>query len=400
MSFRISNILDYDYFIALDIGAFKIKALACKIDWQELKIVWNASLRQNKKDMLNWEITDISSISRSIQKCIAKACQWLDSIPSDILVLYNSSELIYDFTSVNYIRKNHESEITMSEIDDMIEDVEVRSLDKIKSKTESRLWIIEAEMKLITTSITWIYVDSQRISNPVWFIGKNVKFNIINIYSPSSRFLIVKNIIRDIEMNLISIVPLPVCLPKLTEEKAYYFDQNLYVDIWYSKITVILQNNSEIIWFNVLNFWYATLEEELRKISGKSYLDIENLLSNLDQNYEENKAIIDEVYEFFFESIQVAIRDADKTFLIKNILLSWAWVNNTLKEQIKKYFEKNHLGTAIDVISSYADEESLFWNNAWSMTQVLSLARAGKELMAIKKDPLVRILRYVIYKYE
>jgi hypothetical protein len=34
------------------------------------------------------------------------------------------------------------------------------------------------------------------------------------------------------------------------------------------------------------------------------------------------------------------------------------------------------------------------------MLAVASLAKAWKELMAIKKDPLVRILRYVIYKYE
>jgi len=90
MSFRISNILDYDTFLAIDIGSFKIKVLVCKIESDEIKIIGSASTRQNKKDMLDWEISDIISISRNIQKTISKACANLEKIPNDAIVLYNS----------------------------------------------------------------------------------------------------------------------------------------------------------------------------------------------------------------------------------------------------------------------------------------------------------------------
>gem|GEM_PF-3490599 len=55
------------------------------------------------------------------------------------------------------------------------------------------------------------------------------------------------NIIRDLDLHLISIVPLPISLPKLIEESPYNYDSNIFIDIGYSKITIILQNNSEII---------------------------------------------------------------------------------------------------------------------------------------------------------
>ena len=400
MSFRISNIFDYDTFLAIDIWAFKTKVLACKIDWQDLKIVWFSTLRQSKKDMYNGEITDISSISKSIQKAITKACQWLETIPNDVLVLLNSSELIYDFTSINYLRKWSSSAISMKEIDEMIEDVEIRSLDKIKTKTESRLGIIEAEMKLVTTSITWIYVDWQKISNPIWFTWKNVKLNLINVFCPVNRFWVIKNIIHDIWMNLISIVPLPISLPKLIEDSPYNYDANVFVDFGYSKTTVILQANSEIIGFNVLNFWYSILEDELRNHLDKSYLDIENILSSIDENYEDYKKIIDETMEFLFNSIVVAIQDVDKSFFMKNVFVSWAWVSEILKKKIAENFEKNHIGKHITVVDKFLFDDSLKEYNNNSMLAVCSLAKAGKELMAIKKDPLVRILRYVIYKYE
>lgn len=400
MSFRISNILDYDTFIALDIWSFKIKVLVCKIEWQDLKIIWSSSLRQSKKDMFEWEITDISSISKSINKAITKACQNLKGIPKDIIVLYNSSELIYDFTSVNYIRKSKEWLITMKEIDEMIEDVELRSLEKIKSKTENRLGIVEAEMKLLTTAITWIYVDWQRISNPIWFGWKNIKFNLINIFCPISRFLTIKNIIRDLDFNLISVVPLAISLPKLIEDSPYNYDTNLFIDFWYSKTTVILQNNSEIIWFNVLNIGLSTIEEELKSYLNKGYLDIESIMASMDEKYEEYKEIIDEVYSFIFDSIRVAINDIEKSFFVKNLFISWAWANEIMKKLLVENLEKNHLWKQILILDKFLFDETLSEYNNNALLPVISLAKAWKELMAVKKDPLVRILKYVIYKYE
>lgn len=400
MSFRISNILDYDTFLAIDIWSFKIKVLVCKIDWQELKIIWSSSLRQSKKDMLDWEITDITSVSKSMQKAISKACQWLESVPKDIIVLFNSSELIYDLTSINYVRSSKDSIITMKEIDEMIEDVELRWLDKVKSKTENRLWIIEAEMKLITTSITWIYVDGQRISNPIWFAGKNIKFNLINVFCPIGRFTVISNLIRDMELNLISVVPLPISLPKLIEESSYNYDANIFIDFWYSKTTIILQNNSEIIWFNVLNIWLSIIEDVLKDNLGVSYLNIENIMSQLDEQYENHKAVLDEVFEFLIDAIHIWIIDIEKSFFVKNIFVSWAWISEILKKLLVKQLEFKWIWKQITVIDKYMNIEWLEEYNNNSMLPVLSLAKAWKELIAVKKDPLVRILKYVIYKYE
>lgn len=401
MGFKISNILDYDNFIALDIWAFKIKALLCKIEWSELKIISQATLRQSKKDMLDGEITDIWAVSKSIQKVISKACQNIDTIPNDIIVLFNTWDFIYDFTGVNYVRKWDREPITMKEIDKMIEDVEIRSIDKAKIKTENRLGLLDSEVKLITTSITWIYIDWKRISNPIWFTGKNVKFNLINIFSPISKFNTIKNIIRDLDKNLISIVPLPISLPKLIEESPYNFDSNVFIDIWYTKITIVLQSNSEIIWFNVLNFWYSLVEELLRNKTWLSYLDTEKILSHIDEEFDKYSDYLDDIFDFIFTSIDIAIKDIEKSFFTKNIFLSWAWISDKFKTRIKDFFEKNNLWKQITAIDKYAQDDFV-WDcrNNNSLTWVLSLAKAGKELMNIKKDPLVRMLKYVIYRYE
>jgi len=91
----------------------------------------------------------------------------LENIPDDIVVCFNSQYLIYNFIGMNYLREDKNSQIKMSEIDDMIKKVEYKSIEKIKSKAESRVGIIDCEMKLITTSITSISIDGQRFSNPI-----------------------------------------------------------------------------------------------------------------------------------------------------------------------------------------------------------------------------------------
>ncbi|EKE26266.1 MAG: cell division protein (septum formation) [uncultured bacterium (gcode 4)] len=400
MAFKISNVLEYDSFIALDIWSFKIKVLVCKIEYWELKIIWKSYLRQNKKDFISWEIADLSSVSKSISKAILKACQNLEEIPKDIVVWFNSSSLLYDHISINYVRQSKDSPIWMKEIDEMIKNIEYKSLDKIKTKIESRLWIIDSEMRLITTSIVSIYIDWQRLSNPIGFTWKNVKLNLINIFSPSSKYNIIKNIIRDLDKNLISVVPVGISIPKLIEDSNYSFDYNLFIDFWYSKTTIIVENNSEILGFNIINYWLEVLEEELKRNLSLNYIDIENIIKDMDSNYNNHKEIFDNYFNLIFDSVMVASLDIEKNLFLKNIFISWGWASNIVKEKIWHYFEKKNHWKNILVVNDFDKEIGLKEVTNPTDVTALSLAKAWKEIIGIKKDPIARILRYILYKYE
>lgn len=86
MSFKISNIVDYNQFIALDIGTSKIKVLICSIEGGELRILGSAIMRQSKKNIIDGEIADLYGVSETIKKAITKAGENLDEIPSDIVI--------------------------------------------------------------------------------------------------------------------------------------------------------------------------------------------------------------------------------------------------------------------------------------------------------------------------
>jgi len=44
--------------------------------------------------------------------------------------------------------------------------------------------------------------------------------------------------------------------------------------------------------------------------------------------------------------------------------------------------------------------ESISPHDIGSFTQIFALAKATEEMLLLKKDPIARILRYIIYRYD
>lgn len=264
MSFKISNIVDYNRFIALDIGTSKIKVLICSVEGGELKIIGSAITRQSRKNIMDGEIADLYGVSDAIKKTIAKASENLEEIPNDMVISLSSTLTFSDIIHMNYVRENPGSPIGMEEIDQIVKKIEHTSLDRVKGKIRERTGIIESEMKLVTTSIISIMVDGKKIGNPVGFPGKNIKLGIINVFLPLSYVTMIQNIGRGLGKNIISLIPSIITLPKLIENKDENFDFNAFIDFGYTKTTISIENRGEILGGNVLNFGFSTLEETFK----------------------------------------------------------------------------------------------------------------------------------------
>ena len=402
MSFKVSTIFEYDSFIALDIGAFKIKALVCKVENGELKIVAKASTRQSRKDMLHGEVSDLRSVSDAVAKTIYKATESLENAPNDVIVGLNSPHFLYDSLSMNYVRQDPSLPIEMNEIDDIIAGTERKSLDRLRSKIDTRIGLIDSEMKPVTTSLTAIYLDGQKVSNPVGFTGKNIKLNILNVFAPITKFNITRNLVSNLDKNIVSVVPLPVSLPKLLEHTPYFEDPNLIIDFGYGKTTIVVQNAGEMQGIHVIPMGFSLLEDMLHKEGHRSYLETERLLGDLKECAKKHPQIVDEFFSLLFDGVFVAVRDIVEQVYFKNIFLSGASTAPALQERVQAYFSGKQGSVDPFVsdlleVSKYA--ESLETEHS-SWAGAASLAVVGRELLTVKKDPIARILRYVVYKYE
>ena len=86
MGFRISNIHEYDRFIAIDLGSYRVRAALYTMKDGKLKLEGSGCVRQHRKNMLQGVIMDMQGVAQTIDKAIHEACAHIDSLPEDIIL--------------------------------------------------------------------------------------------------------------------------------------------------------------------------------------------------------------------------------------------------------------------------------------------------------------------------
>lgn len=323
MGFKLQSLSDYDRFIAVDIGAYRIKALVCSIHGGALEILAKSSIRQPKRNMIGGEISDLSGLADTVRRAILKAAEGLDTLPEEVVLSVSSSGLLYDSIGTNYVRQNANDPISMEEVDRMIASSEGRSLERIKAQAEERLSLSESELRLVTTSLTSITLDGKKVSNPVGLTAKNVKFTLVNFFIPAATFQALSLVVRNLSMKLISIVPTVVALPKLLEESPDSFDSNAFIDLGYSKTSVVLIERSELLGAVTLDFGSSTLEALLRKDTrGLTGFEIEERLCNPEKYRSIHAESFDAFYELICDAVKIAMDEISPKTKIRNFFLS------------------------------------------------------------------------------
>lgn len=393
MSFKLKPLSEYDRFVAIDIGAYRVKVLVCAVESGELKIYGRASIRQSKKNVIAGEIADLAAVSDVVRRTILKAAEGLESLPEEVVLSINSSALLYDSIGTNYVRGDSEDPITMEEIDRMIASTEGKSLDRVRSKAEDRFDLGPNELRLVTTSLTSISLDGKKVSNPVGFTAKNVKLTLVNFFVPHSTFQALSLIVRDLSMKLVSVVPVPVALPKLVEEKTESFDANAFIDVGYSRVTVTLTDRSELLGASVLDFGYSLLEEALRKEGANlSGFDIEDRLSHPERYAEDYKAY-SKFHDLVSDGIRIALSEIAKSVRVRNFFFSGGGNTELLRNAFSEKYDPTDSCKVLTLPGAFEDSDPTY-------ALCEAVAVSAKEFVSLRKDPIARILRYVIYRYE
>lgn len=371
------------------------------MEWGELRILGSAAVRESKKNVIDGEISDLYGVSKSVKKAIAKAWENLAEIPSDIVISLSSALTFSDIINMNYVRDDKDTSITMEEIDSVVKKIEYTSLERVKGKIKERTGIIESEMKLVTTSIISIQVDGKKITNPIGFCGKNIKLGIINIFMPLSYVNAIQNIGRGISKNIISLIPSIITIPKLIETTDENFDSNCFIDFWHTKTTVVLENHGEILGGNTLNFGFSLLEDEFRRKEPKfGYLYIDHCITNIESEYPPYAKIFDSFFNLLFDALFVANTDITKHLYLKNIYISGWGASDFLWKKLEQYLKTKSIGNDIRIQKTVEKIDAIPEKDSSAFANVFSLAKTTEEMLLLKKDPIARILRYIIYRYE
>lgn len=403
MSFRLSSIHDYNRFIAIDLGSYRVRASVYSIRDGDIFLEWEWSVRQNRKNFHDGYISDMRGVALTLERAIHAASEWCESIPDDIILAYSPEICIHDMITTQYARSDKDALITMSEIDTMISKIEAQSHMRAKEKSKVQYGVVHDDIRLISSTLTAIYIDGKRVSNPVWFGWGHIRITILNVFSSSAEFNILRSVVASLGKNIISLIPVPLLFSKITESTEYRNDTNAYIDIWHMHSTLVLESDGQIISFEA----FPTGSQMLIKMlidTFPSYtqLEIEAILFKLkptEDELEKREKVYRQYMEYLIDLFLSVFSQETKSMEIDNFFLSWgifycSWMQDIFLEIWSASWKRR---TRIIPLHTLIPDDK---KETSSHVVTHGLALLAQELLLTKKDPVIRILRYVLYNYD
>jgi cell division ATPase FtsA len=161
-------------------------------------MVSTASVRQDRKNIINGSIADLRSVALTMERAIVQATKDAESIPDEVILSFSSRMTLSDIITTQYIRENKNTPITMEEIDGIIKKIEAESFDRIREKARREYAIGHDDIRLISSTITAITIDGKSYTNPLGSSGANIRLTILNIFTPASEYNVLRSVVASL----------------------------------------------------------------------------------------------------------------------------------------------------------------------------------------------------------
>jgi cell division ATPase FtsA len=393
---RISPLPEMESFLVIDIWSYLLKVMVCKIVQGSIVIEHTFTRRQSRKNMYAGDISDLLGITQSIEDGLRHLPDISLELPKKAVFLLHPQESIFDSFGFNYVRSTPNNPITMEEIDKMVGQTEGRALQQLQGRILERIEGSDADMRIASTCLTSLSIDGQKVTNPLGFTGKNIKLQLLNIFVPQSRTQALMSIARMLNLEVISLIPAGIALSKLFENQQQWQDALCLVDFWYSKTVVTAIYNGELLGTNTIPYGTKNLEDALAQANPYlSVIQIEAMVSNLERHWEQSKESITPFFFVLFDLVRLALEDIKKDFSPRSFYITGGLSQSDVFEKVFTLWKTSSRFHGVEpkkipnhMISS-APDAMIYW-----------LALSVPEISLHQGDPIIRLIRSVIYRYE
>jgi cell division protein FtsA len=111
-------------------------------------------------------------------------------------------------------RINPEIRIDIPELKNIIQKVQWKAFDRIRSQLAWETGHSEIEVKLINAAIVDVRIDGYKVANPVGFQGRDVSISVFNAYAPMIHLGALQKIADDLKLDLLSIAAEPYAVAR------------------------------------------------------------------------------------------------------------------------------------------------------------------------------------------
>ncbi len=171
--------------------------------------------RQGLKDMHSGAVSDISKVIANCEIAISKAQAMANVKKVEKAIIGIAGELVKGTTTtVHYERINPEIRIDLPELKNIIQKVQWKAFDRIRSQLAWETGHSEIEVKLINAAIVNVRIDGYKVSNPIGFQGRDVSISIFNAYAPMIHLGALQKIGDELNLDLLNIAAEPYAVAR------------------------------------------------------------------------------------------------------------------------------------------------------------------------------------------
>ncbi len=202
------------HIVALDIGTEYVKALVAKVKGDEIEIIGVGHQHQRLSDMHSGAVSDISGVVENCDKALEDA-ENQSGVSARKTIVGIAGELVKGSTStIHYKRPDSTREITLPEMEVIIDKVQKRAFDQARSQLNWETGNEDMDIRLVNSAIVSIQSDGIKITNPIGFTGKDVAIQLYTAFAPQIHIGALEKSAKDLDLDLVAVAAEPFAMAR------------------------------------------------------------------------------------------------------------------------------------------------------------------------------------------
>jgi len=253
-----------------------VKALVFKIVEDKIEIYGLGQCRQKLGDMQGGAVTDIGGVIWNCKKAITEAEEMAKTKVSRVIMGIAGELVKGSTTTVEYERSNPNSQINLSELKNIVNRVQWKSFDQVRSQLAWETGYPEIDVKLVNAAVVDVKIDGYRITNPIGFQGKDVSISIFNAFAPLVHLGSLQTIAEELDLEVLAISAEPYAVARSVKQDDIHLSA-IFIDIGGGTTDIAIVRDGGVEGTKMFALGGRSFTKRLARVLNVSFSEAENI---------------------------------------------------------------------------------------------------------------------------